>query len=104
MPVYDYQCEKCGVSFENEHPMNFAGKVRCPACGSRRTAKVFHAAGVHFKGAGFYVTDSSHSRAAVNGGGNGSEPPKSETKDKERSAAGVPAKTSGDGKKNKKKK
>lgn len=65
MPMYDYQCEKCGHGFEHEHAMSFTGKVKCPACGSTRTVKVFHAAGVHFKGSGFYVTDSSNSRSAV---------------------------------------
>ena len=67
MPVYEYMCEKCGEMFEKEHPMAFTGKTRCTACGSRSTTKVFHAAGVHFKGSGFYVTDSSKSRAAANG-------------------------------------
>ena len=67
MPVYEYLCEKCGEMFEKEHPMAYTGKSRCPACGSRSTTKVFHAAGVHFKGSGFYVTDSSKSRAAANG-------------------------------------
>ena len=66
MPLYDYQCEKCGNCFENEHAMSFTGKVKCPACGSVRTTKVFHAAGVHFKGSGFYVTDSTNSRGAAN--------------------------------------
>jgi len=65
MPLYDYQCEKCGVNFEHEHAMSFTGKVKCPACGSVRTTKVFSPAGVHFKGSGFYVTDSSNSRNAV---------------------------------------
>lgn len=67
MPVYEYLCGKCGEMFEKEHPMSYTGKSRCPACGSRSTMKVFHAAGVHFKGSGFYVTDSSKSRASANG-------------------------------------
>lgn len=65
MPIYDYKCEKCGQGFEHEHAMSYSGKVKCPSCGSTRTVKVFHAAGVHFKGSGFYVTDSSHSRSAI---------------------------------------
>jgi predicted nucleic acid-binding Zn ribbon protein len=47
--------------------MAFNGKVKCPACNSLRTVKVFHAAGVVFKGSGFYVTDSSNSRNAASG-------------------------------------
>jgi len=78
MPEYDYQCEKCETVFVKEHPMSFSGKVKCPACGSLRTTKVFHAAGVVFKGSGFYVTDSSTSRRAASGpsteNGNGTKP------------------------------
>jgi putative FmdB family regulatory protein len=59
MPAYDYQCEKCGSVFETEHAMTFSGRVKCPQCGSVRTSKVFQAAGIQFKGSGFYVTDSS---------------------------------------------
>ncbi|GEM_PF-1968291 len=82
MPWYDYECEKCGHRFEKEHPMVFNGKVRCPACHSTRTMKVFHATGVHFKGSGFYVTDGNGSHAAANGNGapSGDAPAK---KDKE---------------------
>ncbi|MBN2081434.1 zinc ribbon domain-containing protein [bacterium] len=67
MPEYDYQCEKCETVFVTEHPMSFSGKVKCPACGSTKTTKVFHPAGVVFKGSGFYVTDSSNSRRAASG-------------------------------------
>lgn len=38
--------------------MSARPKVKCAACGSLRTAKLFNAAGVQFKGSGFYVTDS----------------------------------------------
>ena len=79
MPEYDYQCNKCGAEFVKNHPMAFNGKVKCPACGSARTVKIFHAAGVVFKGSGFYVTDSSNSRQAASGlNTNGDSPDKSE--------------------------
>jgi putative FmdB family regulatory protein len=58
MPVFDFQCEKCGNEFEVERPLGAAGTVKCPSCGSTKTAKVFSAAGIVFKGSGFYVTDS----------------------------------------------
>lgn len=84
MPEYDYQCEKCGADFVKEHPMAFNGKAKCPACGSLRTVKVFHAAGVVFKGSGFYVTDSSTSRNAASGiNSNGESSTAAETAKKE---------------------
>jgi putative FmdB family regulatory protein len=58
MPLYDYQCSACGSVFETEHAMSARPSVKCVACGSSRTAKPFNAAGVQFKGSGFYVTDS----------------------------------------------
>jgi putative FmdB family regulatory protein len=85
MPEYDYQCEKCERMFVIEHPMAHRGKVKCPHCGSLSTVKVFHAAGVVFKGSGFYVTDSGNGhRAATSVGENG----KSETKPAESSTTG----------------
>lgn len=59
MPWYDYQCEKCGAVFEVQRAMGEDGKVKCRACGSTRTTKIYSAAPVFFKGSGFYVTDSS---------------------------------------------
>ncbi|MCC7479626.1 zinc ribbon domain-containing protein [bacterium] len=58
MAWYDFQCEKCGSEFEQDLPMGSSLKPRCKACGSCRTVKVFSAAGIAFKGSGFYVTDS----------------------------------------------
>lgn len=90
MPAYDYQCEKCGSIFETEHAMTFSGKVKCPQCGSVRTAKVFQAAGIQFKGSGFYVTDSGAPAKAESGdNGNGDNSCKPED------CAACPAATSG---------
>lgn len=58
MPLYDYQCSACGSVFEAEHAMSARPKLKCNACGSTRTSKLFNAAGVQFRGSGFYVTDS----------------------------------------------
>jgi putative FmdB family regulatory protein len=58
MPWYDYQCAKCAAEFETEHAMSYSGTVKCPACGSARTSKVFSAAAIAFKGSGFYANDS----------------------------------------------
>jgi putative FmdB family regulatory protein len=78
MAVYDYQCAACGAEFEVELPMSIGAKprVKCPACGSTRTAKLFGAAGVQFKGSGFYVTDSRTSDQKSTGGGKDITPAK----------------------------
>lgn len=97
MPEYDYQCEKCERTFVVEHPMAYRGKVKCPHCGSFSTVKVFHAAGVVFKGSGFYVTDSGNGhRAATSLGTNGDSDTKpadgaAKDKDQEKKIADPPS-------------
>lgn len=56
MPVYVYQCDSCGVTFErlqsfNEDPLN-----HCPECDGH-VHRVIQPVGIVFKGSGFYVTD-----------------------------------------------
>lgn len=56
MPIYVYYCALCG---EHEVKQKITEKPlsNCPECGSMEFKKVFTAAGVHFKGSGFYSTD-----------------------------------------------
>ncbi len=56
MPLYEYECESCGLHFEksqrfSEEPVRF-----CPNCGGP-VHRVIQPVGVIFKGSGFYVTD-----------------------------------------------
>lgn len=87
MPLYDYQCEKCEAVFEVERAFGASGSVKCRACGSTRTTKIFNAAGIVFKGSGFYVTDSK-SRGAEP-----SKPSESAPKDTGDSTDSKPAET-----------
>ncbi|HOC91474.1 MAG TPA: zinc ribbon domain-containing protein [bacterium] len=70
MPVYAYECQKCGHAFEVEQGVNDPPKQRCPECRGK-VNKVFSAVGVLFKGSGFYCTDSKK-KSGGNGGGCGS--------------------------------
>lgn len=55
MALYDYKCE-CGNSVEISHPMHWEPEVLCAKC-TKVMRKVLFAAGVSFKGSGFYSTD-----------------------------------------------
>jgi putative FmdB family regulatory protein len=56
MPIYEYECENCGVRFERLQRMADAALTDCPECGGH-VHRVMQPVGVIFKGSGFYVTD-----------------------------------------------
>ncbi|NLC97470.1 MAG: FmdB family transcriptional regulator [Actinomycetales bacterium] len=56
MPTYQYRCQDCGSELEVKQSFADPALTECPSCqGSLR--KVFGAAGVVFKGSGFYRND-----------------------------------------------
>ncbi|MEU8342094.1 FmdB family zinc ribbon protein [Spirillospora sp. NPDC048832] len=82
MPTYQYVCTECGEPLEVVQKFSDDALTECPAC-SGKLRKVFSAAGIIFKGSGFYRTDSrgsgkssstagSSSSASSNGSSNGS--------------------------------
>jgi putative FmdB family regulatory protein len=57
MPTYEYVCTKCGEGLEAVQSFSDPPLTKCPAC-KGKLRKVFSAAGIVFKGSGFYKTDS----------------------------------------------
>ena len=57
MPIYEYACTKCDHHFDVRHSADEKPALSCPQC-KGAVRKVFHAAGVIFKGSGWYITDS----------------------------------------------
>jgi putative FmdB family regulatory protein len=58
MPTYEYECPKCGHTFEQFQSMNDEPLKKCPACKKTGVKRlVGHGAGLIFKGSGFYITD-----------------------------------------------
>lgn len=56
MPLYEYQCEKCGHRFEKIQRMSDPPPDACPACGGA-VHKMQSAPAFQFKGSGWYITD-----------------------------------------------
>ena len=56
MPIYVYQCDTCGLTFERRQHMTEAPLVECPEC-EGQVRRVIQPVGIVFKGSGFYVTD-----------------------------------------------
>src|SRR5688572_32282930 len=57
MPTYEYECTSCGQHIEVFQRFSEAALKTCGVCGGP-LRKVFHPAGIVFKGSGFYATDS----------------------------------------------
>lgn len=56
LPLYEYKCAKCGNKYEKIEGYSAAETQKCPKCGGKAERQV-SAAGIQFKGSGWYVTD-----------------------------------------------
>lgn len=85
MPLYEFQCPKCGHRFERIQKFSDRDPKKCPKCGAGKIERLLAAPAVQFKGSGWYVTDyarkSSSAHSESKGEAKGSEE-KSESKPK----------------------
>ena len=72
MPTYEYRCTDCGNRVEVFQRIGDDSPTVCEICGGT-LRKVFHPAGIVFKGSGFYATDSRKARAGAGDGKRSSE-------------------------------
>jgi len=97
MPTYAYRCSNCGVEFERFQKFTDKPLTRCPECRGK-VNRVPQAAGIVFKGSGWYINDSKSASATTSGKkGSGKEKTseagkaeaqtKTETKSESKSAA-----------------
>jgi putative FmdB family regulatory protein len=70
MPIYEYECGKCGNLFELIQKISDPPPKKCPDCGSKRVRKMLTTSAFVFKGTGFYATDY-QGKGNGNGNGNG---------------------------------
>ena len=56
MPMYEYQCQKCGTVIERIVRSGDKPPKKCEECGGK-LAKLVSAPAFQFKGSGWYVTD-----------------------------------------------
>ena len=57
MPIYEYECPKCGHRASFLEDRDAARRRKCPGCGRRTFARVISAAAFRLKGGGWYATD-----------------------------------------------
>jgi putative FmdB family regulatory protein len=71
MPIYEYECEKCGVVEEIFQKFSDKPLKKCTHC-SGKLHKLISQSSFHLKGTGWYVTD----YAGKKSGASASEKPK----------------------------
>ena len=69
MPLYEYQCQECGLRYERLEHVSAMHDGTCPECGGNAT-RLIGAPALQFKGSGWYVND----YGKGNGNGNGLTP------------------------------
>lgn len=75
MPLYEYACQRCDHHFDVRHGADEKPELSCPVCNGA-VRKVFHAAGIIFKGSGWYIKDNAPKEPAAT-----DTPAKTETKE-----------------------
>ena len=80
VPLYEYECKKCGHRFEKIQKFSDDPEKVCPKCGGE-VEKLLSSPAVQFKGAGWYVTDYAKKGGSSSKSSSGeSASPSSETK------------------------
>src|SRR5580700_7398730 len=81
MPLYEYECKKCGHRFEKIQKFSDRMVKKCPECGGQ-VEQMISAPAVQFKGSGWYVTDyAKKSSSQGSSGSSDSSASSKETKD-----------------------
>ena len=66
MPLYEYQCAKCGKRTEKIENVSGPHLKKCPHCGGK-VERLVTAPAIQFKGSGWYVTDYAGKSTAKDG-------------------------------------
>lgn len=68
MPIYEFVCHDCGHEFETIQSFSDSSTPACPNCQGVHVRRRIGQPAIHFKGSGWYITDSkNNSRASANG-------------------------------------
>jgi putative FmdB family regulatory protein len=83
MPIYEFVCQDCGYEFEKIQSFSDSSTPVCPNCQGLHVQRRLSAPAIHFKGSGWYITDSKKAAkgsATGSSGGSAGEAGKSDTK------------------------
>ena len=97
MPLYEYECTKCGEKIEVIRLFSDPPLTVCPNCGGKLT-KLLSSPAFQFKGSGFYLTDYGKSGSAQAGEKEKRSAGKAEEKGSGESASDAKSDSKGDSK------
>ena len=95
MPIYEYECNKCGHRFEAIQKVADAPLKKCEKC-KGKVERLISSPAIQFKGTGWYVTDyakksgepdSSKSKSTSSSDSDSSDSKKSSSKKKEKTGS-----------------
>jgi putative FmdB family regulatory protein len=66
MPIYEYECKKCGERTEVLQKAKDKPPEKCPKCGGA-VVKLISSPAIQFKGNGWYVTDYAKKSSTADG-------------------------------------
>jgi putative FmdB family regulatory protein len=81
MPLYEYECKKCGHRFEKIQKFSDKMVKKCPECGGQ-VEQMISAPAVQFKGSGWYVTDYAKKTSSAGSSGEGASKEKDKKEEK----------------------
>lgn len=90
MPLYEYQCRKCGRRFEKIEKFSATPQTKCEACGGV-IARLISVPAIQFKGTGWYITDYARKSDSPEASGNGNGTSKSGSDQTAKSAESKPS-------------
>ena len=84
MPLYEYECKKCGHRFEKIQKFSDRMVKKCPECGGL-VEQMISAPAVQFKGSGWYVTDYAKKGSSAGSSSSSDSGSKDKSEDKSKS-------------------
>lgn len=73
MPIYEFACQDCGHGFEKIQSFSDSSTPNCPNCQGVHVQRRLSAPAIHFKGSGWYITDSKNAAKGAATGAGGDE-------------------------------
>jgi putative FmdB family regulatory protein len=81
MPIYEFACQDCGHEFEKIQSFSDSSTPACPNCQGVHVQRRLSAPAIHFKGSGWYITDSKKAaKGSATGSPAGGDESKAESK------------------------